>query len=186
LISHRRLEKQPTVDEFLNDILLWVGREGQKSERYLQNVLNAYYLVGLIPYVLYARRGTKRLYSTFITTDDLQEVRRFCLTCFSKRLSKQDNFWHITPSIGPFRVQELSCVLNISLEDAKRRVRILHNLAALRKKGQFYLLSQMGKEFSSNYESSGEYHIVQTGQQTLKESMDSGDDNTEFFGFVDW
>jgi hypothetical protein len=182
LVAHELLQNRLTVAEFLEEMLIWTGRQGKRSDWYLQNVLNAYYLVGLIPHIQLTKLGNHILASTFIEGNDLQEIRYYCLNCMTERLDKMLQFWFIARSLELFDTDRLSQSLGISYEDAKRRIRLLRNLGALQKTGNEYHLSPLGRRFASSIKPEKEYEILP--QTTVIKEPDVDQDT--FGGFIEW
>jgi hypothetical protein len=184
LVARQKLIELIIVENFLVEMLDWAGRQGNKSERYFQNVLNAYFLVGLIPYTRLAKSSKQQLVCTFITTDDLQDVRQFCLSCVTKRLDKMALFWCIAHSIEPFDTTKLLESLDITFEDAKRRIRLLRNLGALQKAGNDYSLSPSGCSFATHISPTVSYQIFP--QEVLVKESDRDDQWDTFGNFIEW
>ena len=184
LIAQEKLEKRLTVNEFLTEMLLWAGRHGGKSERYLQNILNAYYLVGLIPYTQLAKVHDHQLFSTFVVMDNFQEIRLFCLTCMTERLDKMPQLWSIAPFLDSFDTKKLHLSLGVSFEDAKRRIRLLRNLGALQKVDAGYNLSPLVRTFAACVLPSSSYQIQP--QETFLKETDTDDREDTFRNFIEW
>lgn len=183
LVAQDKLKKRLTVAEFLEEMLFWAGRQGSKSDRYLQNVLHAYYLVGLIPYTELAQSRAQQLLSTFTEARDLQGVRYFCLDCMTQRLDKMPQFWSVALSLRAFDTSRLSSSLGVSFEDAKRRIRLLRNLGALQKVGFEHGLSPLGDVYAS-YVSPGISYGTDMPEMILKEADDDSD--SSFGYFIEW
>lgn len=160
LVGFNKLHENLTTEKFLNERLYWAGRSFNKSEWYLQNVLNAYYLVGLIPFTQFVKYRDQYLAATLAESNDLQEIRRYCLTCVTERLDKMHKLWLLASSLELFDKHKVSESLEITFEDAKRRIRILRNLSALQRKGIEYQLTPWGIEFVSSLELTIDYEAV--------------------------
>lgn len=153
LQAHYTLISAPrtTVHLFLETMLTWAGREPRKSRRYSQNVLDAYYLIGVIPHFNLSRDENCRINSYLVDVSDLHELRMHCLNAFFAHLARSDLFWNSVVSLEPFCTSELHeqlKPLSFSLDDTTRRIRLLVNLGALCKRGRSYSISQLGKSLS--------------------------------------
>ncbi len=160
LVARDLLHERPTTTAFLRAMLKWVGTSvDNKSERYLQNVLNAYYVVGLIPYTVYRRAADAPLHSTLLETEDLQALRRFCLNCMMERLARMPEFIALLAARQPCTRAELRDWFyepGVPLDDVKNRVGLLYNLGVLRvgRIGQ-YRLTPLGVQITHQLEAAG-------------------------------
>lgn len=186
LQAHNTLVSSPTITahQFLDAMLVWAGRDPQKSKRYLQNVLNAYYLIGVIPHFNLPQDEYCQIASCLDAATDLHKLRLYCLDAFFARLARTGIFWNLAVSIEPFSTSELYAGLkpiNFSFDDVARRIRLLTNLGAFSKQGVSYRVSPLGRALS--------YDPVQTPIKSsgwvIRESLASNDyiDN---LNIIDW
>ncbi len=153
LVARGVLRERPTTTAFLRTMLKWVGTELEKSDRYLQNVLNAYYVVGLIPYTVYRRAADALLHSTLPETDDLQALRRFCLNCMMERLARMPEFMVLLATRQPCTATELTSEFHIDVyaihtarDEVLSRLRILRSLGVVTSiSGARYRLTHFGE-----------------------------------------
>ena len=138
LVAHSVLRERPTTTAFLRTMLEWVGIELDKSDRYLQNVLNAYYVVGLIPYTVYRRAADAPLHSTLPETGDLRALRHFCLTCMMERLARMPEFMALLATRQPCTATELTSefyvdayAIRTARDEVLNRLHILRSLGAV-------------------------------------------------------
>jgi len=177
LVARVVLRQRPTTAAFLKAMLEWVGTDPDKSERYAQNVLNAYYVVGLIPYTVYRRAIHTPLHSTLLETDDLQALRRFCLNRMMKRLARMPEFMAILAARQPCTRAELRdwfCGPGSVIDDVKNRVRLLYSLGALRKSAPGrYALAPLGEESIQQLRSIGRLKepVQRASRQVMEKSQ---------------
>jgi len=153
LVARVVLRQRPTTAAFLKAMLEWVGTDPDKSERYAQNVLNAYYVVGLIPYTVYRRAIHTPLHSTLLETDDLQALRRFCLNRMMKRLARMPEFMAILAARQPCTATDLAHEFHTDAyssrtarDETLSRLRILRSLGVVSiASGTRYRLTRFGK-----------------------------------------
>lgn len=163
LVAHNFLCERPTVASFLEEMLKWVGTGMNKSERYLQNVLNAFYIVGLIPYVIYRRARESSLRSTLPQISDLQALRHFCCGCMLERLEGMHDFLALLAARQPCTATELTkefhtdiYALRTARDEVLNRLRILRSLGILvSPDGGRYRLTETGLIQCANMELSG-------------------------------
>ncbi|RLC65361.1 MAG: hypothetical protein DRI48_06795 [Chloroflexi bacterium] len=143
LVARGVLRERPTTTAFLRTMLKWVGTELEKSDRYLQNVLNAYYVVGLIPYTVYRHAADAPLHSTLPETDDLQALRRFCLNCMMERLARMPEFMVLLATRQPCTATELTSEFHIDIYAIRTaRDEVLSRLRILKSLGVVTLISE--------------------------------------------
>lgn len=108
LQAHDVLTTTPTTTSaFLNAMLVWAGREPQKSNRYLQNVLDAYYLIGVIPHINLSKEKYRVISSCLVQETDLHGLRLYCLGTFFTHLARNDVFWSCVVSHAPICISKL-------------------------------------------------------------------------------
>lgn len=149
LVAQEVLKGHPTVSEFLAKMLEWAGTAPEKSAPYIQNILNAYYTVGLIPYILYRYSENSILSPALPDTYDLQQMRSYCLKCMIDRLARMKDFLSILYFRQPCTRDELRDWFyepDAPIDDVKNRVRLLYNLSMLlREPSGRYRFSPFGK-----------------------------------------
>ena len=189
LVAREVLSERPITADFLEAMLKWVGTRMDKSERYLQNVLNAYYVVGLTPYTVYRRATDTPLHSTLPEIDDLQALRCFCLNCMMERLARMPEFMALLAARQPCTRTELRDWFyepGAPLDDVKNRVRLLFNFGMLRveKRGR-YLLTPSGMQVTQELEAAGQlkYPASRSSWEQVSDSQPAWDIEFDMIDF---
>jgi hypothetical protein len=164
-----------------------VGRPGPKSAGYYQNVLDAFFVVGLIDRTFYRRQQQKPLKSTLPKLNGVNELRHYCIQSSKSRLHFADLILSAAPKIQPFSRNELQAVLGLNLDNAARHIRLFVNLDVLTKGKGGYELTHLGMQYlpaeTTVYSSKGTETIA------LREPEESGycgyDDGLSALGFLD-
>lgn len=136
LVAQEYLKYSPKTSDFLTYILRWVGSEAPLSSWLRQSFLNAYYLVGLIPYTFHFRGDDPVLTST-LPLLELSELRRYCLQKFTERLIAMPEFWWIIrqyqPGISSAFAEHFVEVHPLELDDVTNRLKFLTSLGAMQR-----------------------------------------------------
>lgn len=185
LTAHEYLEQPKTIAEFLFHMLQWARRSDGKSTRYLQNVLDAYYMIGLIPRISLPNEFSRRIISELPKSKAPISLRRHCLNCMTSRLAKMSEFWRALMYHSPVTTRELRKELAcqaLSLDDVKRRLRIMRNLGAVKRRGNAHVLTQLGYELAADYSHSK----VETSKSDLASEilLDPVNDEIDTFGAI--
>lgn len=187
LVAQEKLEKPILVSEFLKYMLTWAGRTPEKSRRYLQNVLNAYYIIGLTPRIYWPSGARDEIQSEIPISirDDLPAIRRYCLQMMTVRLARMETFWGAIAHHEPFTTTELASLLQpngFSLDDIKRRLRLMLNLGACTKTGHSYRLTQLGVSFAE--QAKGHSYEINTNIRQVADSKPSWLDDLDDFQLI--
>ena len=149
MVAREVLQASCDVTRFLYAMTKWAGMIWPQPRWICQNVLLAYYLAGVIPYVFYADSEEQILTLTLPATD-LQKLREYCLEALTRRLQAMPEFWWLLQHHQPVRVSELSQlfvnVYPLGLDDVSNRLSFLVGIGAVQKS------------------SCGRYHLTQLGE----------------------
>lgn len=181
LVARNILQEQPKTANFVKKMLKWIGTDLEKSNRYCQNMLNLYYLVGLIPYTVYRRALDIPLQSCLLETDDLQSLRRFCLHCVIGRLARMNELLALLVDRQPCtrpQLRDWFCEPGAPLDEVKNRVWLLHNVGILYERGNLYRLTPLGMEIVQELQSAGklESSLTQVPWKQTSENQPLWDD----------
>jgi hypothetical protein len=148
LVANNFLKKRPAASEFLEFMLKWCGEETVQSNWFKQSTLNAYYLVGLIPYTFHSEGENPSLKST-LPLLELSELRKHCLQRLTERLIAMPEFWWVVRQYQPGKpgdfAEYFAEIHPFELNDVINRLRILAGLGVvLRLPYGRYRLTQFG------------------------------------------
>ncbi len=131
-------------------MLQWAQADLEQQKWFLQSILSAYYLVGLIPYGFYF--GDSNPVLTCALPDlSIQELRYHCLQTLTERLVAMPEFWWLLQKEQPARPSDLgdefADIHPDGLDDVLHRLRILAGLGAAQKlKYGRYRLTALGEK----------------------------------------
>ncbi len=136
LIAQDYLKRGPKVSEFLMYMLRWAGSETSLSTWLKQSILNAYYLVGLIPYTFHIQ-GNDPVLTSRLPLLDLSELRRYCLRKLTERLVAMPEFWWIVRQYQPGNssafARHFVGIHPLELNDVTNRLKFLTSLGAMQR-----------------------------------------------------
>jgi len=146
------LRERPTLESAMQGILVWSNVEVDPPKWVVQSIVSSYYLIGLVPYLLYESDKGVRL-DLCLPTLDVHSLRRYALTALNERLLAMPEFWWLFQRYQPIRLGDLGRhfaeVNGLGLDDVGNRLRMLTNIGAARRlpDGRFCLTS-LGEEFA--------------------------------------
>ncbi|GAB4528639.1 MAG: hypothetical protein Kow0063_04970 [Anaerolineae bacterium] len=149
------LKGQPSVSQFLQDMLRWAEAPGMLQKWHLQSILSAYYLVGLIPYVFHFGGDNPRLECT-LPQLDIHGLRQHCLQKLTERLLAMPEFWWVFQRYQPIRPSALGerfiDLHPLDLDDTSNRLNILTSLGASQKLSYGrYRLTPLGEQLADQW-----------------------------------
>ena len=184
LHAHKFLSLKPTTEEFLAEMISWAGRENPKSSGYYQNVLDSFYVVGVIDRIHYGPQKHIPLISMLQGSPDIQLIKDHCVRSAIARLKFGRQFLEKAAGLQPFSRQEIQASLDMTDYNAARHIRLFYNLGILTQDGLSHRLST----FASSYigEHSNEYVIQPTSSEEIREPDNSWDyvDGLETLAFL--
>ncbi len=131
LVAQEYVNRQ--TGEFLASMLKWVSSETTPPNWLKQNILNAYYLVGLIPYTFHFQGHNPVLHSP-LPHLTLPELRRYCLQNLTHRLTAMPEFWWIIrqyqPGTAAAIAEHFTLIHPLGLDDVANRLKLLTGLGA--------------------------------------------------------
>jgi hypothetical protein len=117
-------------------MLKWIGGETSPSNWLKQSILNAYYLVGLIPYTFHFE-GNDPVLSSTLPSLELPELRRYCLQKLTERLLVMPEFWWTIRQYQPGTISNFAEhfveIHPLELDDVGNRLRLLTGLGAMKR-----------------------------------------------------
>lgn len=136
LIAHKYLNQKHKTSDLLTYMLKWIGGEISPSNWFKQSILNAYYLVGLIPYTFHFE-GDDLVLSSTLPSLELSELRRYCLQKLTQRLMAMPEFWWIIRQHQPGTISSIAEhfveVHPLELDDVGNRLKLLTGLGAVKR-----------------------------------------------------
>lgn len=147
------LSEHSILEDIVRNILNWSSVEVIPPKWVVQSILSSYYLIGLIPYLLYESDNMMDCHLCF-PKGDVHAVRRHALVAFSERLSGMPAFWWLFQQYQPMKLSDLgrqfTAVNGTGLDDVANRLRVLVSIGAARRHpdGRFSL-TLLGEEFAS-------------------------------------
>jgi hypothetical protein len=136
LIAQEYLNQTPKTSPFLTYMLKWIGGETSPSNWLKQSILNAYYLVGLIPYTFHFE-GNDPVLSSTLPSLELPELRRYCLQKLTERLLVMPEFWWTIRQYQPGTISNFAEhfveIHPLELDDVGNRLRLLTGLGAMKR-----------------------------------------------------
>lgn len=149
--ADRVLGTGPTVEQFLREMITWAGSDYPKSETYYQNVLDAYYVVGLLERTRYAGHEGAILRSTLPPTADISVLRDHCIRAALDRLVHGRRLLDAAGQLQPFTRREMQGTLDMAKHDASYHIRLFVSLGALTQEGTTLNLSPFAARYC-NYD----------------------------------
>ena len=180
LVGRNHLTSQPTTSDFLNQMLRWSQVDPPPATWHQQSLLNAYYIVGLIPYTFHYDGSNSNLHCTLADLS-VSALRDYCLACVTERLLAMPQFWWLLRNMQPIRStafgDTFSDVHPHGLDDVLQRL---------------YLLTALGATIKARH---GDYRLTSLGERCANrwqrmpnwEEEDSAETHTNhFFDFDIW
>lgn len=155
LIGQQSLGVGLTASQFLQTILGWAKADQSRQRWFLQNLLNAYYLVDLIPFTFHYS-GENSVLECTLPVGSVQDLRYHCLKSLTDRLAAMPEFWRSFQLHQPIRPTDLgdrfSDIHPFGLDDVLQRLRMLTSLGAAHKSRYgHYRLSSLGEECANQW-----------------------------------
>lgn len=181
--ADRVLANGPTVEQFLREMIVWAGSDYPKSETYYQNVLDAYYVVGLIERTSYIRSRHAVLQSTLPPVDSVSALRDYCIRATLERLEHGRRLLAVAGQIQPFTRKEMQEALGITLDNSVRHLRLFTNLGILSPEGAQYSLMAHISGYTSTCSTS---YTIRVEHQKLQERTNtySHEDGLELLAYL--
>jgi RNA polymerase sigma factor (sigma-70 family) len=155
LVGQQALVRELAAEQFIRYMLNWAKAEPDQQKWFVQNVLSAYYLVDLIPYVFYFG-GANPVLTCTLPSGTIQELRYHCLATLTERLATMPEFWWLLQQNQPARPTDLgerfADIHPYGLDDVLQRLRLLASLGATQKSryGE-YRLTPLGEECANQW-----------------------------------
>ena len=156
-----------TVEQFLQQMIAWAGSDYPKSETYYQNVLDAYYVVGLIDRTRYAGHERATLRSTLPPTTDIAALRDHCIRAALDRLENGRRLLEAAGEMQPFTWREIQRALATNRHDASYHIRLFASLGMLFKEGGAWRLSLLADVYSNQNPTS---YYIRTEPRVVNEA----------------
>jgi len=136
LVADKHLNQAPFTSDFLNYMLEWSSADQNQSNWFKQSILNAYYLVGLIPYAFHFEGQNPVLNST-LPSLELPGLRKYCVETLTTRLLAMPEFWWIIRQYQPGKPSDFTYHFvethPYGLNDVINRLKILAGLGAIQR-----------------------------------------------------
>ncbi len=163
LVGKEQLANRITAVKFLHQMLQWAQANTNQQKWFLQSILSAYYLTGLIPYT-FSLDGSNPLLICTLPDLSIQELRYYCLQIFTERLVAMPEFWWLLQKEQPERPSalgdEFADIHPDGLDDVLHRLRILAGLGAVQKlKYGRYRLTPIGEKCANLWKKQPELDI---------------------------
>ncbi len=176
LVGKEQLHSGITAVNFLHNMLQWAKADIEQQGWFLQSILSAYYLVGLIPYTFYLDDNDVILTCT-LPDLGIQELRQYCLQTLTERLVAMPEFWWLLQKEQTARPStlgdEFADIHPDGLDDVLHRLRMLTGLGAVQKlKYGRYRLTPIGAKCANMWGKQPELTIESTAD------LNSGNDFT--------
>lgn len=181
------LKGQSPVAQFLHDMLKWAEAPVTQQKWYLQSILSAYYLVGLIPYVFHFGGDNPRLECT-LPQLDIHGLRQYCLQELTERLIAMPEFWWAFQRYQPIRPSALGerfvDIHPLDLDDTSNRLNILTSLGASQKLpyGR-YRLTPLGEQLADYWK---RRPTLSNGVEVTQDQSISFEDDLELIDLAIW
>jgi RNA polymerase sigma factor (sigma-70 family) len=181
------LKGRPSVSQFLQDMLKWAEAPVMLQKWYLQSILSAYYLVGLIPYVFHFGGDNPRLECT-LPQLDIHGLRQYCLKKLTERLIAMPEFWWAFQRYQPIRPSALGerfiDIHPLDLDDTSNRLNILTSLGASQKLpyGR-YRLTPLGEQLADYWK---RRPTLSNGAEEAQDQSISFEDDLELIDLAIW
>lgn len=174
--SRRILVGGCNPEAFLRSLSAWAGLSWPQPPYVCQSMLSACFLVGVIPYMLYAERKDILL-SLTLPDSDLHTLRHFCLDSLSRRLQAMPEFWWLVRCHQPIRITELAQMFvrvhPFGLDDVANRLQVLSGVGALRRSSSGrYSLTPLGEEVAERWAHEPQEMLGRSAPTSLEEDLD--------------
>lgn len=153
IVAQNHLAHNPTTSDFLASMFDWAKIKVEVPAHQQQAILNAYYLVGLIPYTFHYNGHNPTLVSTMPSLE-LAEMRHYCLQTLTGRLLAMPEFWGVLQTYQPGNITELANQFvdlhPLGLDDVANRLKLLTNLGVCQRVayGNRYRLTPFGQHLA--------------------------------------
>lgn len=184
LFAHEMLETGVTTDQFLRRMITWAGREYPKSNTYYQNVLDAYYVVGLIPYTNYSTGRDAQLQSCLPADIGMLTLREYCISSALERLEKGPMLLEAAERLGSFTSRDIQPALEITLVNSTRHIRLFSSIGALLHEGLTYRLSYQVSRFIDEKPVTHAVRYEPASVREPRSSYDDYEDGLESLAFI--
>jgi len=162
--ANQLLGSNLTTENFLKEMIIWAGREYPKSTIYYQNILDSYYVVGLLDRVQYTKGSQSRLYSKLAESRNIQEIRDIAIRSALDRLELGSKLLNTANQLQSFTTRDIEAALNTDAHDASYHIRLFVTLGLLSREGTHYRPTPIAGAYINNYPSAsdivGEVHVI--------------------------
>lgn len=175
LVAHEYLKESSRTSDFLQHMLKWVG-EDNATGWFKQSILNAYYLVGLIPYTFHFE-GKDPILNSTLPSLEFQAIRRYCLQRLTNRLVMMPEFWWIVRQYEPGRTTDFANHFvefhPLELDDVFNRLKLLTGLGAMRclSYGR-YQLTSLGVSLAADWAAQPDFTALEEEEESTEEMYD--------------
>jgi RNA polymerase primary sigma factor len=181
LVGQQALAKDFTAEKFVCYMLAWSKSDRDQQKWFMQNILSAYYLVDLIPYVFYFS-GLNPVLTCTLPSGTIQELRYHCLATLTERLVAMPEFWWLMQQNQPIRPTDLGEIFidfhPYGLDDTLQRLRLLASLGAVQKlRYGDYRLTTVGEDCANRWKKKPIIEI---------ESIPESEYENDFIDFTIW
>ena len=186
LVANTYLKQNPPTSDFLTYMLQWTGEESSASNWFKQSVLNAYYLVGLIPYTFHFK-GKEAALRSDLPALGLPEIRHYCLQSLTERLAAMPIFWWIVQRYEPGGVSDFARYFveshPLELDDVANRLKLLTGLGAMQRLpyGR-YQLTSLGRSCAGRWVRQPDF----SDEEFVSMAQDSVDEELDIFDWDLW
>jgi RNA polymerase sigma factor (sigma-70 family) len=166
LIAQEFLNQKPKTSDFLTYMLKWIGVEMSPANWLKQSILNAYYLVGLIPYTFHFE-GDDPVLSSTLPSLELSELRRYCLQKLTQRVMVMPEFWWTVRQYQPGTIsnfaEHFGEVHPLESDDVGNRLKLLTGLGAVQRLpyGR-YQLTSFGTSLAGEWARQPDFNELET------------------------
>ncbi len=150
IYANQVLSGRPTTERFLEEMITWAGRGYPKSVGYCQNVLDSYYIVGLIERTSYLSHQHSNLYSLLPLIEDSKLLQGHCTRSALRKLQYGQLFLSVAKQCQSFTQQEMRITLRITKDNTARHIRLFVNLGLFEKKRLKYHLSDSAWQYTGS------------------------------------
>ncbi len=192
VVAEDYLKCNPRASDFLRYMLTWSQTSLKLSKSAKQSILNAYYIVGLIPYTFYYEGEDPLLHSTILRSDlptgnDIFALRQYSLQCLTQRLVAMPEFWWILQQNQPGRGVDFATHFVdfhlFELNDVDNRLRLLTGLGAVKRLPyDAFELTSLGHNFALDWGLKPDIQQIDSIMDIYKEDTSYEDE----FDFIDF